>query len=135
MGARVLDVGSGSGYLTAVLGALVLGGRERVGEGESEGESDGPPGGRGGLVVGVEHIEALRAMGEANTGKSEVGREWLGIGKVKFVLWDGRRGWREGGPWDAIVSLVDMSISPFFLFSPVSGRTGIGVLVLRKTLS
>ena len=94
----MLDVGSGSGYLTAVLGALV-----------APSSDDASQGGNGGLVVGVEHIEALRAMGEVNTGKSEIGREWLRSGRVKFVLGDGRRGWREGGPWDAIVS----SSTPF----------------------
>ena len=40
---RVLDVGSGSGYLTHVLAELV---------------------GDGGVVVGLEHIAALRDLGE-----------------------------------------------------------------------
>lgn len=82
-GSKVLDIGSGSGYLTCVLAALVM---------------------PGGTVVGVEHIEALREMGESNTAKSEQGKEWLGNGAVKFVKGDGRLGWKEGGPWDAIVS-------------------------------
>ena len=96
----MLDVGSGSGYLTCVLAGLVVG----KGGGGVEGSGGG---GGGGLVVGVEHIEALRAMGEENTGRSEVGRGWLGGGRVRFVLGDGRRGWKgEGGEegWDAIVS-------------------------------
>lgn len=80
-GARVLDIGSGSGYLTCVLAALVQ---------------------PGGTLVGVEHIEALREMGERNAGKSEVGRGWLREGRVRFVKGDGRLGWEEGGPWDAI---------------------------------
>lgn len=80
-GASVLDIGSGSGYLTCVLAQLVQ------------------PGGR---VVGVEHIEALREMGERNTGKSEEGKRLLGEGGLRFVKGDGRLGWREGAPWDAI---------------------------------
>lgn len=82
-GARVLDVGSGSGYLTCVLAALVM---------------------PGGMVVGVEHIDALREMGEGNARKGEVSRGWVERGEVRFVKGDGRLGWREGAPWDAIVS-------------------------------
>ncbi|KAF4592312.1 hypothetical protein GQ602_002611 [Ophiocordyceps camponoti-floridani] len=46
---RVLDVGSGSGYLTHVLAEMV---------------------GEAGLVVGLEHIAALRDLGEANMRRS-----------------------------------------------------------------
>ncbi|KAL8981206.1 MAG: hypothetical protein Q9205_003944 [Flavoplaca limonia] len=34
--------------------------------------------------------------------KSESGKEMLATGKVKFVCGDGREGWKEGGPYDAI---------------------------------
>ena len=56
-------------------------------------------------MVGVEHIEALREMGERNARKGEVSREWVESGSVRFVKGDGRLGWREGAPWDAIVSV------------------------------
>jgi protein-L-isoaspartate(D-aspartate) O-methyltransferase len=82
-GARVLDVGSGSGYLTCVFAALV---------------------GSGGEVVGVEHIEALREMGERNARKDAEVAKWVAEGRVRFVKGDGREGWKEGAPWDAIVS-------------------------------
>lgn len=91
-GAKVLDVGSGSGYLTCVLAALVM---------------------PGGTVVGVEHIEALREMGERNAGRSEVSRGWMGEGKLRFVKGDGRLGWKEGAPWDAIVSSLFLFLSGF----------------------
>ncbi|KAH7129425.1 protein-L-isoaspartate O-methyltransferase [Dactylonectria estremocensis] len=87
---RVLDVGSGSGYLTHVLAGLV---------------------GDRGLVVGLEHINELRALGEANMRKSDEGRRLLDAGKVRFRLGDGRKGWREaaregeeagGEQWDVI---------------------------------
>lgn len=93
---RVLDVGSGSGYLTHVLAELV---------------------GEGGLVVGVEHISALRDLGDANMRASARGRDLLAAGRVRFVVGDGRKGWVEEedgagagagagaggeGSWDAI---------------------------------
>lgn len=128
-GRRVLDVGSGSGFLVGVLGGLVFGSdvpsttttSEGVsGDGGEHGVGDGA---KQGLVVGVEHIEALRALGERNLGKSEIGRKWLESGRVRFVLGDGRKGWRgEGGEegWDVIVSFSDCFLSfvgflfPFF---------------------
>jgi protein-L-isoaspartate(D-aspartate) O-methyltransferase len=87
---RVLDVGSGSGYLTHLFAELV---------------------GERGLVVGLEHIQELRDMGEDNMGKSEEGKRFLESGKVKFVVGDGRKGWVEvaregeeanGTEWDVI---------------------------------
>lgn len=86
-GARVLDIGSGSGYLTAVLAELVC-----------------TPGTQG-KVVGLEHIKALRDLGERNFSKSERGKQLLREGGVSFVVGDGRLGWSgDGGEegWDAI---------------------------------
>lgn len=80
-GSRVLDVGSGSGYLTHVLAELVK---------------------PGGTVVGVEHIQPLVDMGTKNTRKSEEGRALMDGGGIQYVCADGRRGWREAGPYDAI---------------------------------
>lgn len=91
---RVLDIGSGSGYLTHVLAELV---------------------GDRGLVVGLEHIPELKELGEKNMAKSEEGKSMLASGKVRFRVGDGRKGWDEppregeGGEgdvadrgWDAI---------------------------------
>lgn len=81
---RVLDVGSGSGYLTHVLAELA-----------------GPRG----VVVGVEHIAELRDLGEANMAKSAEGKALLESGRVRFVVGDGRKGWKGDGEdegWDAI---------------------------------
>jgi protein-L-isoaspartate(D-aspartate) O-methyltransferase len=82
---RVLDIGSGSGYLTHVLAELV---------------------GDEGTVVGVEHIKPLRDLGETNMGKCAVGREYLESGRARFRVGDGRKGWVEEGEedkkWDAI---------------------------------
>lgn len=82
---RVLDIGSGSGYLTHVMAELV-----------------GPEG----TVVGIEHIAPLRDLGERNMGKSAEGRAFLESGRAKFRVGDGRKGWVEEGEeaekWDAI---------------------------------
>lgn len=80
-GARVLDIGSGSGYLTHVLAELVK------------------PGGK---VIGVEHISPLVELARRNTGKSVEGRELLESGAIRYVKGDGRLGWKEEGPYDAI---------------------------------
>ncbi|KLO80395.1 protein-L-isoaspartate(D-aspartate) O-methyltransferase [Fusarium fujikuroi] len=87
---RVLDVGSGSGYLTHVMAELV---------------------GEKGLVVGLEHIRELKELGETNMSKSVEGRRLLESGKVRFRFGDGRKGWveepregekDEGTGWDVI---------------------------------
>ncbi|KAF9731255.1 hypothetical protein PMIN06_004995 [Paraphaeosphaeria minitans] len=80
-GARVLDIGSGSGYLTAVLANLV---------------------GPSGAVVGIDHIQPLVDMAAQNMAKSEAGRAMLDSGQVKFVKGDGRKGWAGAAPYDAI---------------------------------
>jgi protein-L-isoaspartate(D-aspartate) O-methyltransferase len=57
-GARVLDVGTGSGYLTSVLYRLV--------NGVTTTTTTTPSPLRGGTVVGIEHIPALTALAERN---------------------------------------------------------------------
>lgn len=107
--ARVLDIGSGSGYLTAVLANLV---------------------GPSGRVVGIDHIQSLVDLAAKNMTKSKEGREMLESGKVRFLKADGRLGLDEGqGGWDAIhvgaaakeahKVLVDQLRAPGRLFIPV----------------
>lgn len=80
-GAKVLDVGSGSGYLTHVLAELVK------------------PSGR---VIGVDHIQGLVDLANKNMAKSEEGRSLLESGAAKFIKADGRLGCPSEGPYDAI---------------------------------
>ena len=77
-GAKILDIGSGSGYLTHVLSKLV----------GSEGE---------GNITGIDHIQGLVDLATNNMRKSEDGKEMLRNGTVKLVKGDGRKGWPEGG--------------------------------------
>lgn len=52
----------------------------------------------------MEHIRALKELGENNFSKTDKGKEMLKAGHVEFVVGDGRKGWREKGgeEWDAI---------------------------------
>lgn len=106
-GARVLDVGSGSGYLLGIFHELVS------------------PGGR---VVGIEHIDELVTRSVESL-KSDGRAAALESGEIKVVAGDGRLGWAEGGPYDAIhvgaaapvlpEALVEQLASPGRLFIPV----------------
>ncbi|KAI9777706.1 MAG: hypothetical protein M1839_008625 [Geoglossum umbratile] len=108
--ARVLDIGSGSGYLTHVLANLVA---------------------PDGVVIGVDHIQGLVDMAVKNMGKSKGGQALLESGRVQFVKADGRLGYQEGGPYDAIhvgaaaVSmhqpLADQLKCPGRIFIPIGG--------------
>ncbi|KAK4153439.1 hypothetical protein C8A00DRAFT_43622 [Chaetomidium leptoderma] len=99
---RVLDIGSGSGYLTHIMAELV---------------------GPGGTVVGIEHIAPLRDLGVTNMGKSKDGKAFLESGRARFRVGDGRKGWVEsddGGEeeekWDAIhVGAAAVEVHPELL--------------------
>ncbi|KAF2481847.1 protein-L-isoaspartate O-methyltransferas-like protein [Neohortaea acidophila] len=120
-GSKVLDVGSGSGYLTHVLAELVK------------------PGGR---VVGVEHIQPLVELGTRNTRKSEEGRELMDAGGIRYVKGDGRLGWAEDAPYDAIhvgaaardvhPALVEQLKAPGRLFIPVQEGNYQHIYVIDK---
>ncbi|QMW34096.1 hypothetical protein G4B84_009562 [Aspergillus flavus NRRL3357] len=87
-GSRVLDIGSGSGYLTHVLANLVT-------DPSIPDELDGH-------VIGIDHIPELVDLANKNMHKSDQGCKLLDTGKVKFITADGRLGWPEGAPYDAI---------------------------------
>lgn len=78
-GGRALDVGSGSGYLTACMAYML-----------------GPKG----LAVGIEHIPELRAMAKGNIEKHYP--ELLTSGRVELIVGDGRLGYSQKAPYNAI---------------------------------
>jgi len=78
-GNRCLDVGSGSGYLTVCM-ALMVGPR--------------------GQAIGMDHIPQLVDMSIQNVNKSN--KHLLKSGQLKLVVGDGREGYPEGAPYDAI---------------------------------
>jgi protein-L-isoaspartate(D-aspartate) O-methyltransferase len=122
-GARVLDIGSGSGYLTHVIASLVV-----------DPSSNGPKG----QVIGVDHIQGLVDLATTNMRKSEDGRRLLESESVRFIKADGRRGWPEGAPYDAIhvgaaaqelhPLLVEQLRAPGRMFIPVNAETRQGSL-------
>lgn len=116
-GYRVLDIGSGSGYLTHVFASLVTRPPSTAGSSDSQ-------------VIGVDHLSDLVDMARYNMGKSEQGRKYLESGQVKFVTADGRLGYEEGAPYDAIHAsaaveggvpslLLDQLHAPGRMFIPV----------------
>ena len=120
-GSKVLDVGSGSGYLTHVLAELVK-----------------PEG----TVVGVDHIQPLVDMSTANTRKSREGRDLMDNGGIKYIKADGRLGYLDGGPYDAIhvgaaaadfhQGLIDQLKAPGRLFIPVEEHFMQHIYVIDK---
>jgi protein-L-isoaspartate(D-aspartate) O-methyltransferase len=126
-GSRVLDIGSGSGYLTHVFANLIT-------------DSSSPPSNADGHVIGIEHIQELVDLARHNMQKSDSGRKFLESGKVRFVAGDGRLGWKEGGPYDAIhvgaaaetlhPTLVEQLRAPGRMFIPVESESPTGALGL-----
>ncbi|XP_013778794.1 protein-L-isoaspartate(D-aspartate) O-methyltransferase-like isoform X2 [Limulus polyphemus] len=78
-GAKALDVGSGSGYLTACMAVMV---------------------GETGLAVGIDHIEELVNMSIENIKKDNP--QLLESGRIKMIVGDGRKGYPDEAPYDAI---------------------------------
>lgn len=78
-GASVLDVGSGSGYLTAAMAYMVR---------------------PGGLAVGVEHVPQLADWSIENIKMANP--ELIKEGVVQIVSADGRKGVPEKAPFDVI---------------------------------
>ncbi|XP_058102044.1 protein-L-isoaspartate O-methyltransferase-like isoform X2 [Magnolia sinica] len=79
-GMRALDVGSGTGYLTACFAMMV-----------------GPEG----LAIGIEHIPELVTTSIENIKKSAAA-SMLKDGSLAIHVGDGRLGWPEHAPYDAI---------------------------------
>ncbi|KAI3965493.1 hypothetical protein MKW92_034736 [Papaver armeniacum] len=79
-GMRALDIGSGSGYLVACFASMV-----------------GPQG----RAVGIEHIPELVSASVENIQKSAAS-PLLELGSLSVHVGDGRNGWPEFAPYDAI---------------------------------
>ena len=108
----MLDVGSGSGYLCAVLCRLV----------------NPPSGSQIGQVVGIDHMSELVEWSTENL-KRDGFSENIDQGQIKMVYGDGRKGWPPSAPFDAIhvgaaspelpKELVDQLNTPGRMFIPI----------------
>ena len=78
-GAKILDIGSGSGYLTVALSKMT---------------NDS------GTVVGIEHIPELYEFGIKNVRKHHA--NLIDSGKIILVNEDGRKGYKKYGPYKVI---------------------------------
>ncbi|XP_050450620.1 protein-L-isoaspartate(D-aspartate) O-methyltransferase-like isoform X3 [Cataglyphis hispanica] len=78
-GAKALDVGSGSGYLSACMAYMV---------------------GSNGCVIGIEHIPELIEISTRNV--REDNPHFLKENRIKFIVGDGRLGHAADGPYNAI---------------------------------
>ncbi|KAH8917740.1 protein-L-isoaspartate O-methyltransferase [Atractiella rhizophila] len=108
-GAKVLDVGSGSGYLLGIFHQLVQ---------------------PGGTVYGIDHMQELVDLSLRNL-ERDGKKELLDNGDIRVVCGDGRKGWADAevGLFDAIhvgaaapvmpQALVDQLAKPGRMFIPV----------------
>jgi protein-L-isoaspartate(D-aspartate) O-methyltransferase len=78
---KILDVGSGSGYLAAVFGALI------------------PDAGK---VIGIDYVQPLVDQSIKNLQKDPKTRAWLESGKIVLKQGDGWAGDPRNAPFDAI---------------------------------
>ncbi len=78
-GEKILDIGSGSGWTTALLAEIV---------------------GQKGKVIAIELISELKEFGEKNVEKYN----FIGKGIVEFICADGSKGYKKEAPFDKILT-------------------------------
>jgi len=87
-GDKILDIGSGSGWTTALLAEIV---------------------GEKGKVVAIEIVAELKEFGEKNTAKYN----FVEKGRTQFICADGSKGYKKEAPFDRIlVSATAQKLSP-----------------------
>lgn len=119
---RVLDVGSGSGYLCAAFAKLL-----------------GPTG----KVYGIEHIQQLVNLARRNTEKNH--SKLLDSYRIYFICEDGRKGFLPGAPYDIIhvgasspdvpQDLIDQTKNGGVIIIPVGGIDQEQVMKIYKKKS
>ena len=83
-GQKILDIGSGSGWTTALLAYIVSNGDSLKLKGK---------------VISIEIIPALKEFGESNTERYNFIKKKI----VKFICGDGSKGYKKEAPYDKIL--------------------------------
>jgi len=86
-GEKILDVGSGSGWTSALLGEIV---------------------GERGKVIAIELVSELKEFGEKNVAKYGFVKE----GRVEFICADGSKGYPKEAPFDKILASASAAKLP-----------------------
>jgi protein-L-isoaspartate(D-aspartate) O-methyltransferase len=82
-GEKILDIGSGSGWTTALLAEIV---------------------GQKGRVIAIEIIPELVEFGEKNVSKYNFVKKFVKKGHVQFICGDGSKGHKAEAPYDKILA-------------------------------
>ena len=86
-GEKILDIGAGSGWVSALL-AYIVGNPLRQ-------SANG-----GGKIIGIERIPELKEMAEKNISKYN----YIEKGIVEIILSDGSKGYKKEAPYDKIIA-------------------------------
>jgi protein-L-isoaspartate(D-aspartate) O-methyltransferase len=86
-GEKILDIGSGSGFTTAILSCIV---------------------GKKGKVIALEIIPELLKVGEENVSKYNFVKK----GIASFILGDGKKGYKKEAPFDKILCSAEAEFVP-----------------------
>jgi protein-L-isoaspartate(D-aspartate) O-methyltransferase len=106
-GDRILEIGSGSGWATALLAYIVSGG-DHNGNGATHRSSPGGPGRKQGKVVAIERIPELQEMSAENVEKYK----FMSRKIVELIVGNGAEGYKKFAPYDRVIAAATTDVIP-----------------------
>lgn len=91
-GEKILDIGAGSGWTSALLAHIVSGGKTNE---KLKMKNERPQG----KIIALELVPELKEFGEKNVARYN----YIDRGRVQFVCADGSRGYKKEAPYDKIL--------------------------------